>query len=82
MIIQLSLLYFNLFLNCYDIHLLLIMLVDTFHWCLGLFPGCVILKKPMVNVFCSFFNSSILSSFTNTSLKKHGQKKHNYFDKN
>ncbi len=76
------LLYFNFFLNCYDIHLLLITLVDTFHWCPGLFLGRVILKKPMVNVFCSFFSSSISSSFTNTSLKKHGQKTHKSFDKN
>lgn len=64
------LLYFNFFLNCYDIHLLLIMLVDTFHWFLSFFPRCAILKKPMVNVFFSFFSSSISSSFTNTSFTK------------
>lgn len=56
------LLYFNFFLNCYDIHLLLITLVDAFPWHLGFFHGCAIPKKPMDNVFCSFFSSSISSS--------------------
>ncbi len=65
------LLHFNFFLNCYDIHLLLIMLVDAFPWHLGFFCGCAILKKPMDNFFCSFFSSSIASSFKYTSLKKH-----------